>query len=172
VSDELARIEVLGVRETVAQLKQLDPTLRRETVAAMRRAAKPMQDAARGYVPDAPPLSGMARKWAPKGRQLLPWSRKARTGITIRYGGRYSKSSTSWPLLTLRQANPAGAMFDMAGRKASSAFSDRVTSRYGHASRSMWRAAEQHLGDVQDGVRQAADEAAAQVSRKIVDYRP
>lgn len=172
MSDELARIEVLGVRETLAQLKQLDPELRRESVAAMRRAAKPMQEAARALVPVEPPLSGMARKWAPKGRQLLPWTRKARTGITLRYGGKYSRSTTSWPLLALRQANPAGVVFDMAGRKSSSAFADRITSRYGMASRSMWRAAESHLSDVQDGVRQAADEAAKTVSRKIVDYRP
>lgn len=163
MSEELARIEVIGVREVVAQLKDLDPTLRKESIKAMKTAAKPMQDAARALVPASAPLSGMARAWKNK----LPWTRKAVTGITVRYGGKYSKSTTSWPLISLQQKDPAGSIFDMAGRATSNPLGNALTSRYGAPSRAMWRAAEANITSVQEGVKQAADDAAAQVNRKV-----
>jgi hypothetical protein len=166
MSNDLGRLQVTGVRETIAILRQVDTELRKETVKAMRVAAQPLQAGARGLTPATPPLSGMARA----GGSVQAYSRRAVTGITIRYGGKFSRSSQTWPLLRLQQKDPAGSVFDMAGRRnPSSSLAQNLTSRYGAPSRAMWRAADANLIAVQEGVRRAVDDAAATISRKIVE---
>lgn len=166
MSNDLGRLEVTGVRETIAILRQVDTELRKETVKAMRTAAQPLQAAARGLTPAQAPLSRMARK----GGTVQAYTRKAVTGITIRYGGKFSRSSQTWPLLRLQQKDPAGTVFDMAGRRnPSSSLAQNLTARYGPPSRAMWRAADANLASVQDGVRRAVDEASATINRRIVE---
>ncbi len=59
-------------------------------------------------------------------------------------------------LIRVVQASPAGAVFDMAGRKNSgSTFARNLTNKYGAASRSMWPAAEARLDDVRDSVEES-----------------
>lgn len=158
--------KVTGAKDVLKALKDLDPELRKETQAEMRRAVAPMQAAARDYVPSKPPLSG----WRATGR--LAWTNKARTGIKTRIGGRYSKTANSWPLVTLIQSDPAGSVFDIAGR-SSSGRDPRgqnliavLNARYGRASRSMWRAAEKTLPEVQDAVIAAVDAASQTIERR------
>lgn len=165
MSNDLGRVEVTGVREVIAELRKVDTELRKETVAAMKTAAQPLQSTARALTPSTPPLSRMANQ----GGSVQAYSRKAVTGITIRYGGKFSRASQTWPLLRLQQKDPAGSVFDMAGRRnPSSQLAQNLTSRYGPPSRAMWRAADQNLATVQQGVAKAVDTAAATVNRRIV----
>ena len=158
--------QVLGVRETLAALKDLEPELRRETVRDIRSAAEPMRLAAQQLVPVEAPLSGMAR-----GR--LAWGPGARRKIRTTVGGRARRERDVWPLVNLIQGDAAGALFDIAGRGSAGstpqgqALIRGLTQRHGAASRSMWRAAEGNIEPVQREVIAAIDRAAAKVNRKL-----
>lgn len=162
-------VEIVGVRETLAALAELDPKLRRQTLAEMRKAAGPMTAAISAAIPSSPPLSGMSR-----GR--LSWSASSRKA-TAKTGGRKSRELNSWPLLSVRVGDGAASMADMAGRgsrghsPSGARMIGALTSRYGAASRFAWPAAERTQGEVTKAVRDACDKAAADVNVKL-DRRP
>jgi hypothetical protein len=158
---------VEGVRETLAVLKQADKKMERQVKAAMRKAAKPVQTAIQSHIPSAPPLSG----WT-SGRYGFDPS-AARAGVKIKVGGRASSKRSTWPLLAVEQRNAGGAVFDIAGRRSSgntpqgAAFIRVLNQRFGPASRSMWRGAEDSLDEVQEQVIAGLEDAAKQINRTI-----
>jgi hypothetical protein len=102
--------KVIGVKELQATLKETDRKLLRSTQASMRRAASPMVAQVKSMTPSASPLSG----WVHKGRTGWRQS-EVLAGVSTAVGGR-ALSSTVWPLLSLQQKNPAGMIYDWAGR--------------------------------------------------------
>ena len=115
-------VTVSGVRETLKALRQLDPEFRRETIRQIKMKAKPIKTTAEKALPnsimrnwrDTPATKGRVRG----GKGWPPYNQtQARRGIKIQFGGRASPKKTQWSLLKVRQADPAGAIFDMAGRK-------------------------------------------------------
>ena len=54
--EDLASLEVYGVPQMLKTLGEIDPALRRATLAKMKSAAKPMVEEAKSLVPDASPL--------------------------------------------------------------------------------------------------------------------
>lgn len=102
--------QLIGVRELQTILRNTDKKLLRQTQAQMRQAASPMVAQARSITPSTSPLSG----WAHKGR--TGWREAdVQGGLSAKVGGSRI-SATSWPLLSLRQKNPAGMIYDWAGR--------------------------------------------------------
>jgi hypothetical protein len=161
-------VEVVGMRETLAALRELDPAIRRQTLAEMRKAAQPLAAAVSAAIPADAPLSGMAR-----GR--MAYSSRSRK-VTAKTGGRKSKSRDSWPLLRVATTSYGAAVFDMAGKGSSGSGSGatliaNLTSRYGSPSRAVWPAAERMMPEVTKAVVAACDRAAAQVNTKL-DVRP
>jgi hypothetical protein len=163
--------EVLGYRDTMKALQKLDPALRRETVKEIRKAMAPLQAKARALTPATAPLSGMVR-----GR--LAYSSKARSGVRIRVGGRARRNAKSWPLASLVQVDPAGSVFDMAGRRSTGstpqgqALIRGLNARHGTASRAMWRVMDNGgADDVRRNVLAAVKNASEQVNRELLTYR-
>jgi hypothetical protein len=74
-------------------------------------------------------------------------------------------------LLTLKQTNAAGAVFDMAGRSSGGTTPQGqnmirvLNDRFQGASRSMWKGAEAALPEIEQLVSDAIDELAAAVER-------
>lgn len=114
-------IQVYGIKETLKQLNKLAPDLRREITRDYKRITLPMVQAARTAAPDAPPLSGMYRKW----RRGGPWygaqvdrkigvkidTRRARKK-NLEKGAQYETIGA----FVFQQNDTWGAIFDMAGR--------------------------------------------------------
>ena len=154
-----AAVKLEGGSETIRALRDLDPKLRRETRKNIRNAAKPLQSAAKALVPAETPMSG----WT-SGRYAFTGAAKAGVKTSISTRGR--KSRTTWPLVTLKQTNAGGAVFDMAGRRSNGKtaqgrqFIANLRNRHGRASRSMWRAAEAELPNIRKNVEQAVEKAA------------
>jgi hypothetical protein len=67
------------------------------------------------------------------------------------------------------QNDPAGAVFDMAGRaNKSSQFAQNLTnSGWGSASRHMWPAAQKHLPDVQNAIEEARQNMETVINNKL-----
>lgn len=176
MADADMRITVTGARETLREIKTLDIELRRQTWKSMRSASKPMLNAARGLVPASPPMRNWRTVEATRGRTRggagwPAWDAPSK-GVKVKIGGRARRNDRTWPLLRLTQADAAGAIYDMAGRKSSGngpqgvAFINNLN-RIRSASRSIWPAAEQHSDDVQRGVLEALAVAEAHIQRRI-----
>jgi hypothetical protein len=110
MADLTISAQVIGIKNLQAILKESDRKLLRATQAGMRKAASPMVAQAKSMTPQQSPLSG----WVHKGRTGWRQS-EVLAGISVAVGGR-SVSRTVWPLLSLQQKNPAGMIYDWAGR--------------------------------------------------------
>ena len=174
---DLATMEIYGVPEMMGILKQIDPALQKATIAKMKLAAEPMIREARQSIPDEPPRPSDPTKngkgWSANGR--LGWNAaKIRRSITVKYKGRPNRKwgETNWTLLKMVMGNPAGAVYDIAGRKTAGVTPQgraliAKLDRELKASRVMWRAAERHLPDVQQGVTDAIVDMEYAIEQRI-----
>lgn len=156
--------EVIGIRDAVKTLKKLEPAVykefRREAVTALKPITLDAQATLNNAGPA--PLSGMARKWAPGGRQIFPWSQtKAVRGVKVSL--RPSKAA----FLTVQQKDAAGAIFDIAGRSTTNRFGEALSRRFGKASRSMWPAADANETKVRDNLADLVQTVAKQTETKL-----
>lgn len=156
--------EVIGIRDAVKTLKKLEPAIykefRREAVTALKPITLDAQATLNNAGPA--PLSGMARKWAPGGRQIFPWSQtKAVRGVKVSL--RPSKAA----FLTVQQKDASGAIFDIAGRSTTNRFGEALTRRFGRASRTMWPAADANETKVRDNLADLVQTVAKQTETKL-----
>lgn len=156
----MATTSVYGVRETLAELRDLDKAAFFEAVREIKKAAKPMQAAQEAGLPTDPPLSGM-------GRGRLTWSGRAR--VEVKYGGRKDRRKDEWPLLKLALRDGAAVVFDMAGKVTSSPFTQRLTGRFGGPSRAMWRPDDKIQAEADRAVRDAIGKAMRKVNANLVE---
>ena len=156
--------EVVGIRDAVKTLKKLEPAVYKEFRQDAVNALKPITLEAQATLNDAgpAPLSGMARKWVYKGRQLFPWSQtKAVRGVKVSL--RPSKAA----FLSVQQKDAAGAIFDIAGRATTNRFGEALTRRFGRASRGMWPAAEANEAKVRDNLADLVQSVAQKTQTKL-----
>lgn len=163
-------IKVDGVAETIKALGRVDPELKKQVVKNMKAAGAPTEEAARSLLPNARPLSG----WdAWKGGYDVAAVRK---GIRVAFRGskvRGAHDPDKIPLLTLRQKNAGGAIFDMAGRRSSGStpqgqvFVRMLNARGGPASRYMWPGAEKAMPVVVRQVEQAIDDMMDTINKEV-----
>ena len=157
----MAKTSVYGVRESLAELKQLDKAAFFEAIKEIKKAARPMQSAMQAGLPNEAPLSGMAR-----GR--LKWSGRAK--VNVKYGGRKDRRKDEWPLLKLELNDGAAVVFDMAGKKTpGSPFAQALSNRHGGPSRAMWRPDDLVKREANEAVKDAIARAMKQVNSNLVE---
>jgi hypothetical protein len=155
--------EVFGIRDAVKELKKLEPALFKEFRKEAGTALKPIVLDAQATLNNAgpAPLSGMARKWAPKGRQIFPYVQtKAVRGVKVSL--RPSKAA----FLTVQQKDASGAIFDIAGRSSPNKFGEALN-KYGKASRSMWPAADAKENEVRSNLADLVADVAAKTQTRL-----
>ena len=156
--------EVVGIRDAVKTLKKLEPAVYKEFRQDAVNALKPITLEAQATLNKAgpAPLSGMARKWAPKGRQIFPYVQtKAVRGVKVSL--RPSKAA----FLTVQQKDASGAIFDIAGRATTNRFGEALTRRFGRASRGMWPAAEANENEVRSNLADVVADVAAKTQTRL-----
>lgn len=162
----MTNVEVIGVKETIKELRSLDPELRKQFNKDARKIAEPITNEAKSRYP-AKYLSGMGRTWSQRGRKLFPYTqRDAQRGVVFKIDtGRRATS-----ILTIIQKNPAAAIVDMAGKGGgTNAQGSRfISALFGQPSRVMWPAAESKQDQVTDAMMELVKEAAQQVENRIV----
>lgn len=156
----MADVSVYGVRETLAELRELDKEIFFAAVREIKSAAKPMQAAMQANLPSEPPLSGMAR-----GRTA--YTRKSRK-VDIKYGGRKDRTKEEWPLLKLQLRDAGGAIYDMAGKNTTTQFTAALSARGGGPSRAMWRVEGEVKRRTVEAVKDAIARASKQVNQELV----
>jgi hypothetical protein len=156
--------EIEGVKDTIKALRRIDPELRKEFNAKYKDAVSPMTNAAKAIYDDQRFPSGTKRTWAPGGRKIFPLTAaKAKTGVRPKINTSYRGGTA----LYVMQANPAAAVFDIAGR--STGLGAAFSAKFGRdPSRVMWPVAERHEKQVKRNVEELVKETTKTV-QKLVD---
>lgn len=166
------RIEVNGLAEALKALQRVDPELRKEVVKGMKKAASPLETAARQLVPETKPLTNWYN-W--RGG----WdSSQVKRGIKVAFrGGRVrGQERDVFPLLTLRQTNAAGVIFDIAGRSFPGRRSEGAArgramvdklDQVAPPSRSMWPAVEKNMDVVESALVDVIDTVSDRITREL-----
>lgn len=157
-------VQLEGVADLRAQLRTFAPDLNKELQKTLGAQARQVAAAARQLIPADRPMSGWGR-W--KGDRLAWDSKRVRQGIkpsTAR--GRRTRDGV-YSVVVVTQKDPAGAIFEVAGRTGQAGRFVVNLNRYGHASRAVWVAAETNRPQVEAAVRTAVDHAAAELGRRI-----
>ena len=167
-------IDTDGIAVMVRYLRKVEPELARILPREMRGAAAPIVQTARSLVPQPSALSNWGA-WTQGGRDRS-FTRKARTGIVAQTDVRASGERNQINLLSLFQKDPAGAIFDNAGRHRegatgrSGAFLQNLNAKYGdpkEKGRYMWPAVEQNLGYLNREVQRVIDNWSQELERTL-----
>ncbi len=126
-----ARIEIVGVKETLKTLGKIDKELRKQFNRDAKKIAEPVIAEARNIYPKVQPVSGMARNWKVNGRQLFPFNpNKARSGLRVKI----STAKKTENVIAVEQRDVATAVFETIGTKSGGnalfASLDKVSSRF------------------------------------------
>lgn len=175
-------VEVQNVAEAFKVLAKIDPELRKATIKDLKGAARPLEAAARALVPDRSPLTnwGQWEKNRKGGSGPGPWDTgKAKSGVKVAFRSgipRGSRSDTI-PVLTLRQTNGPGAIYDMAGRAKGLGRRSEKAGRGAQMiqklnteatpSRSLWPAVENNFQHVEAGLTRAVETMSDEINKLI-----
>ena len=158
MTSELGPIEVVGLKEALAQLNKIDKKLRRQITTDFKAIVDPVLIEARRNIPDDAPLSGMARSWTGKsGAELMHWeSAKVNKNLKAFTSGKKIREAPggfkqNLATFGIRWGGPQATLFDMA-RKGR--LSQSLQSKYGSPSRVIWRAYEAQDQEVEKQVRE------------------
>lgn len=148
-------LEVQGIQEALAELNKIDPKYRRQVTKRIKNAGKIILTEARSMVAHfdnskgtGEPLSGMRRGNLVKGRETSWRTDQVQKGYKIKVGVRATKEryvnfdkggyteqvvfgSKPYKLMVVQSTDPAGVIYDHAGRNTSSLFVTNLTKEEG-----------------------------------------
>lgn len=160
----MTQTTVYGVREALAELRQVDTELRRALQSELRNTAGPLKSALAAAIPAGPPLSGMAH------RGRTGWTRPHR--FSVRTGGRSRRGRDTIPLLRLLVMSPAVQIADMAATGRTPQGAALVANLPGQPSRYVWPAADRALPAITGDVKRVCEKIAAATSRRLLTPTP
>ena len=152
--------EIKGAKQAIISLRKIDPEYRKDFNREAKNIAAPLVADAKNLYPEMP-LSGMAKLWTNNGRELLPWTvSKVRSGVKLKTSTRKNASS----VLYITQANPAGAIFEVAGKaNPGKTFNKNLRAKKGFI---LWPTADKHLPDVQRGLIKLVEDVMEKVDKE------
>ena len=119
-----AKIEVVGVKDTINQLNKLDKELAKEFKAQATHIAQPAISAAKNMYTQIP-LSGMSRDWKQKkdGRKIKGFDvARAKAGVQMKFDTRRNAVG----VILVIQKDQAAAIFETAGRANANSLSNNL----------------------------------------------
>lgn len=153
-----AKIEVVGVKDTIKALRQIDPELRKEFNRSIRGVVAPMIGAAKSSYPFMP-LSGMSRSWTQGASQKFPYNlAKVRSGVKVKTSTRRDTNSVVY----ITQGNVAGAIFEVAG--TGNRFGSNLRARH---SRVLWPTFDRYAPQILAGVDGIVRDAEKTVLKRV-----
>lgn len=155
---------VMGVRQSLKVLRQVDNDVYWASIDKIKKAAKPMSDS----IDMAFPQSSPSRGFNHGGR--TGWNQNKTT--KTQFGGRRSQKNVReqvWPLVRIKVTDAPRQIFDMAGAKDSGNKLDVAMKKngWGDASRSVWRVAPSLLKDSDRAIKQACAEVTKKTNTKL-----
>jgi hypothetical protein len=162
-----------SVRAAVETLKLIDPELVKAATKTMKGAAEIIASDARSRIPDVPTgTSSTGRPHWGRWGGTRDWDAgAARRGIKTQYRGTRKNKAYQKPLISIVQSNPAGAIYDMAGKagkyKNAQIGGKFVGSMSGKPSRTMWPAQEAKISEVNSAMESAQREMEQTINARL-----
>jgi hypothetical protein len=173
-------VEVIGIKDALRELNNLDKTARRKVTSDFKRITKPIEETAKFLMPKTAPLSGMNRAWKTKsGYQMFPWQ-TGQDKIISKVSGRRPKMfaghMTDLATFYVRFQGPNAVLFDMAGKGTvpttqGSNMVRALTSFFGPPSRVLWKAYDLKGDQVVSETQKLIDEMMDEISRRQAELK-
>lgn len=184
--NDLATIEVVGLKEALREINSYDKKLRRSLTREYAQIVQPAIDETMRLIPVKAPMTGWERSWTPRAkqpgantRQILPWgygtgrSKDKIFPVKPFLSGKTPKTTNGYTrnlaVMGYRWADKRAVLFDMT-RGANTPQGQQMVrvlnERYGFGSRAMWRAYQQAGPDVQDEIRRLVERIMRQASQQ------
>jgi len=169
-------LEVQGIQEALAELNKIDPKYRRQVTKRIKNSGQIILNEARSMVANfdnsksnGAPLSGMVRGNLVKGRETSWRTDQVQKGYKIKVGVRATREryvdfnkggyteqvvfgSKPYKLMVVQSTDPAGVIYDHAGRNTSGLFVTNLTKEEGGQPRVIDKAVEKNKPAVQADV--------------------
>lgn len=166
-----------SLRNVLMTLKDIDPTLERESRKKLRKAGDTLVNHAKGLVPSTPPtgVHGNTNRvnwqtWSGS----RDWSKSAvQRGIKIKTSTR--RKGDQYRIVTFVQTSAPGVIFDMAGKvnkfsaptRRGAGFVRALSKYHGEPSRVMWPAYEDKAGVMDAAMVDAVNEMVDQINSRL-----
>lgn len=174
-------IEVVGIKEALAELNTFDKKFRRGVTVRYKDIVAPMVYDAKALVPKIAPMTGFYRNWKPEssggGRtniNVLPWTGQEQNAIKPFVSGKRPKTfggiTRNLAAFGIRWTDKTAVLFDASGQSKTESGERMVRTlnrRYGAPSRAMWRAYQQAGPDVQQEIIELVEDIMQRVGRNI-----
>jgi hypothetical protein len=171
-------LDIVGIKDALAQLNKLDRVARREITRDYKRIMESTVQEAQSRIPINAPISGFNRAWAPTNRigvqtagNILPWGQGINdtvvAGISAKrpkmFGGYLQNVATFF----IRYKGPTSTLFDMSGKGPVPTPQGRrmvagLSGRFGPPSRVLWPVVEANIDEIEYRVKQLVD--------RVMDY--
>ena len=166
-------LQVKGIQETLALLHKIDPSYRRKIGVRIKRSGEIILNEARSMVAhydnskgNGAPLSGMVRGNLVRGRETSWRTDQVQKGYKIKVGVRPSREryvdfnrggyteqvvfgAKPYRLMVVQSTDPAGVIYDHAGRNVNSLFVANLNSQEGQQPRVIDKAVTKNRDAVQ-----------------------
>jgi hypothetical protein len=184
-------LQVKGIQETLAILHQIDPKYRRQITKRIQNSGERILAEARSMVAfydnskgNGAPLSGMRRGNLIKGRETSWRTDQVQKGFKIKVGVRASREryvdydrggyteqvvfgAKPYRLMVVQSNDPAGVIYDHAGRHTSSLFVTNLNSQEGGQPRVIDKAVEKNRTAVQSDVQLVLADVEKKTNREL-----
>lgn len=150
MADEQTRIVLEGYKDLKRVMSKVDPDLRREMDREIRSILKPIANRAKNLVPVTALSRWMSSDTAVRaGAARMPaWNYEGIVrNIKVVQGGKRLKGSARSAVWRIRNQEPSGAVFELAGRGPSRHSFVKAMRKHGEPSRLIWRAWDEAGGD-------------------------
>jgi hypothetical protein len=153
-----ATTQVIGVEETIKELRRIDPEFRKEFNRGARAVLSPTVSAIKSQYPQMP-LSGMSRTWMPGSYAILPWQvSKAKSSVRAKVSTRKNRNS----VIYISQGYPAAVIFETT--TPSNRLGANIRSRH---QRIMWPTVDKNQGQITAGIALLVAKAERTIQGKV-----
>jgi hypothetical protein len=172
-----ASIQIYGVKAALKELNTIDTKLRRQVTKDYKQIVSSVVADAKAAMPSQAPLSGMDRGWKTKsGFEIIPkdgWStptaqKMLAAKINTKKVKEFRGTKVNVGTFRIVWTGTANTIFDIAGRKSSGSFVDRLNAKYGRASRVLWPAYEKNKTQVEQEMIALVEGVMKEVNRNLV----
>jgi hypothetical protein len=176
----MATQKIRGLDDALKTLQKMDPVLRREAIKRLKGDVQPIVSAIKAGMPQAPLSNWVAPKQSSARRGTVEAGRSGAAGTPYWQAGKAKSGVRSSAkkqsarqmkgkaiLVSVRQSNGAGEVFDMAGKKTNSVFTRNLSAKWGGPSRLMWPTAEKHKPTVLRSIDRSVEDMEKQINRML-----
>lgn len=151
------KMEIVGLRETMRDLRAMDKDLFFESVREIKAPAQRLADEINSGYSSSPFADRSHDGFAHNGR--TGWAKRGKA--SVKYGGRKARSGEEWPLVRVIWTGAAGQMVDLAAE-------GNLADQLGRTpSRVIWPTADRMRDEILSAIKDAADAAAEKVNKRL-----